>query len=161
VRVRATRAPAALLALAVLTGCGGGPVELDGAAPPQSARERCRAFLDGLPATLADQPRREVNPEDGWGAAYGDPPIVVRCGVPIPATYDETAVCTNVNGVDWFIPMEQLEADDPGSYTMTTVNRTPRVEAVLPVDYFPPATAMADLTAPVDAHLQPSTSGCG
>jgi hypothetical protein len=141
----------------VLAGCGDGRLALDADPPPGEDRTACRAFLDALPTSLADQPRREVAAAEGgevWGAAYGDPPITLRCGVARPDAFDETAACTTVNGVDWFIPEEQLDEEQPERYTMTTVYRTPMVEVQLPVAYFPPATAMVDLAGPVTAHLQ-------
>ncbi len=148
-----------LLAALLLGGCSS-TVRIGGDPPASADQPACRSLLDAMPATLADQPRRDTERADGWGTAYGDPAIVVRCGVPTPETYDETAVCTHVNGVDWFIPLDQLEDGDAEAYTMTTVNRTPRVEVVLPAAHFPPATAMADLAAPVNAHLEPSGAGC-
>ena len=68
-------------------------------------REACESLVEALPDRVADQPRRETygNP---LGAAWGDPAIVLRCGVGTPEGYDKFAACQIVNGLDWFVPEE-------------------------------------------------------
>jgi hypothetical protein len=145
--------------LVLVAGCGAGAVAVSAQAPDEEDREACRALLDDLPDSLADLPRRDVDPVDGWGAAWGDPPLVVRCGSTPPAGFDSVSSCTTVNGVDWFIPDDQLEADEPGDLTMTTVHREQYVEVSLPAEHFPPAAALADLSGPVTEHLR-ATGSC-
>jgi hypothetical protein len=89
------------------------------------AETACTALLAALPDSVADQPRREVEPADAWGAAWGDPAIVLRCGGPAPAGFDDVAACTTVNGVDWFVDEDAVEAlrGEAGSLPMSTVNR--------------------------------------
>jgi hypothetical protein len=73
--------------------------------------------------------------------------------VPKPAGFDQVSSCQHVNGVDWFVPQSQ-QTGEPTDITMTTVGRRPDVEVLLPKDYWPPATAMADLAKVVKAHLR-------
>jgi hypothetical protein len=141
------------------TGSGGssgdGPVALDvprGKVPPA-----CEQLLARLPAAVADQGRRDVTPDGAPGAAWGAPPITLVCGVDEPADFTDVASCLTVNGVDWYIPTEQLEAQ--GDLTMTTVYRRVSVEVELPAAYFPPATALADLARPVRQSI-PATDEC-
>jgi Protein of unknown function (DUF3515) len=115
-------------------------------APPLSGPDAraCRALLRALPASVDDQARRPVADENGFAAAWGSPPILLRCGVPRPAGFDKFATCQVVNGVGWFIPESQSQGDSV-DITMTTVGRSQNVEVALPSDYFPPANAMVDL----------------
>ena len=57
-----------------------------------------------------------------------------------------------VDGVDWYIPEDQLLADGSADLTMTTIFRRVNVSVFLPKEYWPPATALADLSKVVAAH---------
>jgi hypothetical protein len=111
-----------------------------------AAARACAALVRALPARVADQPRRPVDPGPGYAAAWGDPAIVLRCGVRRPRGLDASASCQVVDGVGWFIPETQQTG---GPVTMTTVGRAENVEVRLPAAYFPPATAMVDLAPAV------------
>ncbi len=139
--------PVALLA----AGCSG-PVALD--APDLSGSERgvCARLVDHLPRHVADQPRREADAGHGYGAAWGDPAIELRCGVGRPAGLDRYATCQNANGVDWYIPSAQ-QSGTPSEVTMTTVGRSTYVEVRIPRDYLPPAAAMVDLARAVKRNV--------
>jgi hypothetical protein len=137
-----------------LTACGAGAVTIDAPAPDEADRRPCRDLIDALPDAVADQPRREVEPADAWGAAWGDPAIVLTCGVPAPAGFSKVEGCTSVNDVDWFIPIEQLEANGERDLTMTTVLREQHVEVVMPGVYWPPATTLADLSSAVSENTR-------
>jgi hypothetical protein len=145
--LRSTGAVVCSAALLVPAGCSD-TVSVN--APPLAGGDAraCRALLRALPDSVADQPRRRVADEDGYASAWGDPPIVLRCGVPKPAGLDEFATCQVVNGVGWFIPEDQSQGN-PVDITMTTVGRTQNVEVALPKEYFPPADAMVDLASAV------------
>ncbi|WP_435771194.1 DUF3515 domain-containing protein [Nocardioides sp. SYSU DS0651] len=142
-----------LAAAALLTSCGG-PVEVE--VPELSGDERaaCEDFAADLPDTLAEQERVEIEPADAPAAAYGDPAIVVRCGVAEPAGFDLTASCEIANGVGWYLPDEQY--DDPSlDQTLTAAGYRPRVEIRVPGELRPNAgaAAMAALAAAVKEHL--------
>jgi hypothetical protein len=127
-------------------------VSLDAPTPEERDRNACRALVDDLPAEVADQPRRETDPAEGWGAAWGDPPIVLSCGGPPPAGFGRASSCTTVNGVDWYLPEDQLEPGGDAVVVMTTVNRAQHVEVRMPGEYWPPAATLVDLSAPVSEH---------
>ncbi len=144
----------------VLAGCGG-PTEVD--VPDLDARqaEACRGFVRALPDTLAEEERGEVTPSDAPAAAYGDPAIVVRCGVAAPEEFDVTAQCEVVNGVGWYLPPDQYDAPD-ADLTITAVGFRPRVSVLVPDDYRADdrgaasdtaAAVLAELTDPVRDHL--------
>jgi hypothetical protein len=155
--LRRTAAGSGLLGLLVLapalTACGG-PVEVDVPDLSDADRAACGAFTAALPDTLAEQDRDVVEPSDAPAAAYGDPAIVVRCGVPEPAGFDLTASCETANGVGYFTPDEQL-ADQDLDLTITAAGYRPRVEVGIPADHRPNAgpAAMAVLAPIIEEHL--------
>jgi hypothetical protein len=106
-----------------------------------------------LPDRVADQDRRKVDAGGGYAAAWGDPAIELRCGVPHPRGLDRFSTCQVTNGVGWFIPESQIQGR-PVPITMTTVGRAENVEVRLPRDYFPPAAAMADLAPAIKATIR-------
>jgi hypothetical protein len=146
------RPTSVLLAVVLLLGgCGVGSVDVGGQAPADEDREACRSLLDAVPATVADQPSREIDPEDGWGAAWGEPAIVLTCGVEPPDGFDAVATCTTVEGIDWYVPTTEPD-DTEGDLTMTVVNREPVVEVLLPAQHWPPAATLVDLAETIREH---------
>ena len=55
-------------------------------------------------------------------AAWGDPAIVLRCGVGEPASFDQFSTCQIVNGVAWYIPDEQITSGRPGATVTADVH---------------------------------------
>jgi hypothetical protein len=124
----------------VLTGCSPGSVDVGA---PTVTRPPCRALLDRLPDTVAGQERRAVEPADAPAAAWGDPAVVLVCGVDPPPALRPTSPCAEVNGVGWFA---QERAD---GYRFTTVGRTVGVRLQVPYDHEPAADALVDVAASV------------
>ncbi len=150
---RRGRAAVLVAAGVVLAACGG-PVDVDVPDISRADREACDAFAAELPDSLAEQERVDIRPADAPAAAYGDPAIVVRCGVPTPEGFDLTASCETADGVGYFIPDEQY--DDQGlDLTLTAAGYEPRVEISIPAKYRPnagPAT-MSVLAPLIKAHF--------
>ena len=99
------RAAVACLAAAVaLPGCGGGGLPaVSVTAVPTAAAAACERFHTALPEDLGDElSRRDTVPGDPHVAAYGEPPIVIRCGAPATKAYEPGDPLFQVNGVDWF-----------------------------------------------------------
>jgi hypothetical protein len=94
----------ALVAMPAVTlaGCGGGGVHVARFQPAQDQAAACRTLLEELPTSVADQPRRTVT-GSSYAAAWGDPAIVLRCGVPLPADF-AGAPCITRNGIGWSVP---------------------------------------------------------
>ncbi len=99
-------------------------------------RKACKALVDDLPHRVSERPRRETKGGD-LGAAWGDPAIVLTCGVGTPEGYQPTSPCQRVNGVGWFVPEDQI-SDQGKDVVMTTIDRKPNVEVVVPSEYRPP-----------------------
>ncbi len=115
------------------TGCSAGPVEIDAAELSPADRTACEQFVADLPDTVAGQDPRELSGDTAYGAAWGDPAIVVTCGVGMPAEFDQFSACTDVSGVGWFVPPEQ-EEDQGVDVLLTAVGYAPRVSLLVPAD---------------------------
>ena len=148
----------ACLLLVLVASCSG-PVEVRPAASDDPAAAACADLVDALPDRVSDVDRREVEPDAGTTAAWGDPAIELRCGVPEPAGFDALSTCQITNDVAWFIPEEQVTGQ-PVDVAMTTIGRSPGVEVSIPADYFPPAATMVDLADAVKAHTD-RVARCG
>jgi hypothetical protein len=140
----------ALVLLAALAGCGVEETGISGA-----DRRACRELVADLPDRLSDQPLDERLP-DVPGATYGDPAIVVRCGVGRPDGYDPLQQCQVADGIGWFVPAKGRD-DQSVDVVMTAISRTPYVEVTLPARYRPPVGAMVDLATTLRAHTTATT----
>jgi hypothetical protein len=148
-----------VLCALLLSGCGSDTVSVDSFGVTAAGRAACPALLDALPERVSEQSRR---PTAGsrFAAAYGDPPIVIRCGVGKPAGFDRFSTCNRANGIDWFVAdLEDVVADQSLDVRMTTIGRSPAIEVELPAAYRPPVTAMVDLEKTVKQHTR-RTGGC-
>ena len=128
-----------VLTCALLSGCSGA---VDVTAPTDGPPE-CRALLAAVPARVDGQEQRPVDPENALAAAWGDPAIVLRCGVAEPEALSPSSVCAEVNGIGWFPRRGQ------DSFTFTTIGRTTSVQVEVPYDYEPAADALVDVAAAV------------
>jgi hypothetical protein len=131
----------------VLSGCGQGPVTVDPPRPAGTAKAACRALVGDLPASVAGVDARTIDPPDAPAAAWGDPPITLRCGVTRPRALTPTSACVEVNGVGWF-------AEEATRGTIfTTIGRTTYVEVTVPQEYDPAAEPLVDLAVSVRRHV--------
>ena len=110
------------------------------AVSPTDARA-CRALLDGLPDEIdPGVTRRTVEGDPGRTAAWGDPPVVLRCGV---AESDRPEEPAQVNGVLWSV------RDIGAGYRWTTQDRVPAVSVDVPDAYENVAELVVPLAEPV------------
>jgi hypothetical protein len=137
-----------------LSACSGS-VDVEVPALDAEQRAACQALLEALPERLEDVGEDGLDPvgtdpADAPAAAYGDPAVVVTCGVPRPEAYDRFAICQEIDGVGWFAPEEQI-GDEPTEVTLTAVGYRPRVQVVVPAEYWPMGapSVTAALAAPV------------
>lgn len=99
-----------------------------------------------LPEEVLDQGRRRVQP-GSLSAAWGNPTITLRCGVPRPPTLTAGSPCIEVNSVGWFAE------EASGGYLFTTIGRAAFVEVGVPAAYAPEATALVDLADAISEHV--------
>ena len=95
-----------------------------------------------------DQDSRTVSPDDALAAAWGDPAIVLRCGVHPPRSLKPTSRCDVINGVGWF-----SRRDPDNGWIFTTIGRASTVELRVPADYTPAADALVDLADAVKNNV--------
>jgi hypothetical protein len=136
-----------------LAACGYGPVDVPDSTPLPGTQDACAALLATLPDTVADAVRREVAPATAGVAAWGQPPVILRCGVPAPTGADPTTALLDVDGVEW------LPVPGQGGTFFTTVGRAVDVEVAVPDDYAPEADVLADLGRAVREAVPPEPAG--
>lgn len=120
-----------------------GEVEAPGAATPA-----CAQLMADVPTVLGGLDRRELMGSSGAAggsdlpdgaqdgatsdiqagavAAWGDPPVVLRCGIPTPAELTCSAPVQVVDGVTW------LPLSGQGATTYLVVDRSVRVALTVP-----------------------------
>jgi len=141
-----------VLALLVSLVAGCGAVEVRPTGATGADRSACERLVDDLPHRVSEQPRRETS-GSSLGAAWGDPAIVLRCGVGTPGSYEPFSPCQRVNGVDWYVP-EGLIADQGADVVLTTIGRAPSIEVVVPAEYRPPDAVMVDLAGVIKERTE-------
>jgi hypothetical protein len=130
-------------ALLLLSGCHGSAVSMS--LPPGAQAQACTTLGAALPHTVLGHARRTTKPASPALAAWGDPAIILRCGVAAPGPSTD---CESVNGVDWVVT--QLS----NGVEFTTFGRTPSVEVLVPSRYAPEAFALTSMSTPVAAIAQ-------
>ncbi|HEX6195079.1 MAG TPA: DUF3515 domain-containing protein [Jiangellaceae bacterium] len=137
---------AAIGAAIVTSGCGFGAVELDPHSLTPGSESACNALDADLPDVVSDAVRRDVQDEPAGIVAWGEPPVVLRCGVGLPPEYQPDAVLTELNGVAW-LPVEGVGGD-----FFATVDRDPIVEMAIP-DAYEPTVVLGDVGPAILEHI--------
>jgi hypothetical protein len=122
-------------------------VDVPAPVPPAEVAAACAALPAALPEQVESQSRRPTSPASSLTAAWGDPAIVLRCGVPRPAALEPTSEVVEVNGVEWF---GEPTAD---GYVFTTTGRVANVEVRVPNAYAPEVNPLTDLAAAVTENI--------
>jgi hypothetical protein len=149
-----TRTGGVAVSAVLLAGCGGpGPVPVGSAPAPKGVRAECSRLIARLPSQVAGQDRRDVTPTSALAGAWGDPAIVVRCGVPRPAALRPTSYCFEVDRIGWLATQHgrpvSTTSQITGTLDFTTIGRSVYVEVSVPDAYRPQADALADLARAV------------
>jgi hypothetical protein len=109
----------------MLSGCS----SIDVADPVGAGSALCRSAAAGWPTTVGGQQLRATSSSSAAVRAWGDPPIIARCGLPpIGPTTDP---CLDVSGIDWVA--HQLT----DGVRFTTYGRSPAIEVLVPSAYSP------------------------
>ncbi|WP_236540365.1 DUF3515 domain-containing protein [Spiractinospora alimapuensis] len=124
-----------------VAGCGGSTADVTPPDPEGEAAEVCAELVDDLPDVLLDESRVEAEPTSDYTAAWGDPVISVRCGVPRPETLRADSELIAITDVAW-LPQP---VDHPSMYT--AVGHTAYVEVSVPPSYGPPAGALLPISS--------------
>lgn len=144
----ASRMTVAVLAvLLTVTACMGTP-DVRVTPPTGADTTPCPELVDALPVRLDTLDQRVVDPSSSLARAWGDPAVVLRCGVPDPPGYDPTATCLDVNGVGWY-----PEPQERG-VRFTSRWSTPRIEVTVPSTYAPEAEWLSTLSTELKRQLR-------
>jgi hypothetical protein len=145
---------AALLAGALLTGCGSDeppstppPVHVPVPAVDDGQRRACTSLAGALPQEIDPGVRRRaVSGDSTLTAAWGDPPVILTCGV---APADEAQELLSVNGLEWSVQ------DTGGAVRWTTQGLPVAVAVEVPDHYANGAELVNPLAAPILRTLGP------
>ncbi|MET7480341.1 DUF3515 domain-containing protein [Streptomyces sp. NPDC005648] len=122
--------PPVLALLITAVGCSSADDTVSAAVPSPGAKvsELCKGLDKALPSKVDGQDRRDPTPASALTAGWGNPAIILRCGVERPAKMsDPEADGVEVNGVGWL-----LEKQGDGSFRFTTTLRKAYVEVTIP-----------------------------
>jgi hypothetical protein len=137
----------------MLAGCGFGPAGIEPHQTTPGSEAPCAALISDVPDGVSDAVRRDVRGDVPAVAGWGDPVIVLRCGVGPPPEYEPDALLTEIDGVAW------LSIDGEGGMFFATVDRDPIVEVAVPSAYEPEFDVLADLAPAILAHIPERTLG--
>ncbi len=131
----------------LLLGACASPVEVgepDDADAPACAQVR-------WPQEVSGHGRVITSPRESWVAAWGEPAIIARCG--IPALEPTALECVEVDGVDWIV----RELD--GGTAMVTYGTDPALEVLVP-DAYGPGPLLLPAFTDIAATLTPTDLRC-
>ena len=118
------------------------------AVPPvtPAADAACPKLMSRMPFELTGETSRRVRSDTPYAYAWGDPPIVLRCGVPAPAGFVAGAGVIQINGVQWYV-----DTADPAATVWTTVDRPVGVEVRVPANL--DSASVTELTSAIAKSL--------
>lgn len=102
------------------------------------ARRVCSNLVSALPERLGELTRRRVDGDRRAAAAWGDPPVVLQCGV--PGLGHPVGQLVTIDGVDW------TPEEDRAGVTWTTVGRRVTVQVRVPDRYDSQGPLLAPLS---------------
>lgn len=131
------------------------PLIVSSVESPGAGTAACASLMAALPDPLGDLPRRQLeqgdNPLLAGVAAWGEPAIVLRCGLPTPTELTCSSSLQEVDGVAW------LPLSGTGATTYLAVDRSVRVALTVPDTS---GTAPWQLTSKIVAATLPERAVC-
>ena len=103
------------------------PVQVPPVTPEADAN--CPALMGQLPLELAGEQSRPVDSDSPYAYAWGEPPVVLVCGVERPASLEPTSPLIQISGVNWLV-----DTSDPDSIVWTAVDRPVYVQVTVSAD---------------------------
>jgi hypothetical protein len=125
--------------------------------PPVTAEAdaTCPALMSALPLELAGERSRPVKSNSPFAYAWGDPPVVLICGVDRPAGFVATSGLIQIDEVLWYV-----DDSDPDTVVWTAVDRPVYVQLSIPSSLdSASATELSDIIAKVLPAQQPQPGG--
>ncbi len=116
-------------ATTLLAGLAGCSRAVEVTVPERGADPACARVGAHWPDRVGALDRTQTSQQSPAVAAWGDPAIIARCGLPMPGpTTDE---CIVVDGVDWVA----RRLDD--GMVFVTYGRDPAIQVIVPAAYAP------------------------
>ena len=112
-------------------------------------RLTCARLVNFLPPELDGNRSRVTEPRSPLVHVWGDPPIVLRCGVPTPPGYDPASPLTaTVNGVRWF------QHNNGDVVNWTAVRQGTNIELTVPKVYEGQGGFLVELASSIKQSIQ-------
>lgn len=146
-------AAAALVALSAAAGCAVGDVQVEPPHPSAAAASLCGKLHDRLPGKLHGDEWRTVRPGSDLTAAWGDPALALRCGVPRPSALRPSSQLADVNGLSW------LPQPEGAPTQFTLLGRKAYVEITVPRTVKLPGEVLSELSPVLKAALPKREDG--
>lgn len=108
----------------------GAPVHVPKVPRTEIADRWCPKMLAALPLKVGGLERRKVSGGNEYAAAWGNPAVIVHCGVARPKTLTKTSPTVIVNTVQWLVP----QGNNPNP-VWTAVDRSVYIDITIPATY--------------------------
>lgn len=105
-----------------------GPLPVAAVGQPAADSAACRTVMPALPQQLAGENRRTLEGATDGIAAWGDPAVILRCGLETPQELTCSSALVVVNGVSWL----QLPDSGLGETTYIAADRSVRIAVTIP-----------------------------
>lgn len=105
-----------------------GPLPIVEVGQPDAATASCHKLMPALPQRLANAPRRTLEGQTVGVAAWGDPAVILRCGLETPAELVCSSALVQVGDVSWL----QLPSEGLGDTTYLAADRSVRIAVTVP-----------------------------
>ena len=129
------------------------PVDVPPVTP--EAEANCPALMALMPLELAGERSRPVDSDSLFAYAWGEPPIVLVCGVDRPEGYVAGVGLIQIEGVQWYV-----DQTDPDATVWTTVDRSVHVQVSLPPNVdSAPVTALTRHISEALPYREPDPAG--
>lgn len=123
---------------------------------PGAAGQHCSQLMTALPKDLTDAPHREAIGNPAGIAVWGDPPIILRCGLPTPAELTCSSALTQVSNANGQPGVQWLQLSEGGQTTYLAADRPVRIALTLPDGA---GTGTIQQISSVISGIMPSTAG--
>ena len=152
VDVLARTVTAGIAGVLLLTACGARAVSVPAPTPSGVSVAACLRLAPVLPGEVLGAKARPTSPDSPYTAAWGDPPITLRCGQKPDVRVADDAQLITVNGVAWY--PQTLERGT----SFTTIDLVAQVRVEVPSSYSPEAGALPTISDAVKKAVPALTS---
>lgn len=114
------------------TSAATGPLPVPAVDQPGATGKSCSVLMEALPNDLNGLSRRTLADAQQGVAAWGNPAVVLRCGVQTPAELTCSSALQQFNGPDQAQGVAWLRLSDSSATTYIAVDRAVRIAVTLP-----------------------------